>query len=140
MAKEAAIHREDLEGITNKQVAATIRASPTSAGMGLDGWLAGHWRTLEPAAVQTMGEVIRGTEAHLAWPNSTLIKMMMKLAKPGGGHRLIALTGGLSRCWAGIRRPHMASWEAQLQLSAFCDSAVRGSSCLRVAIWIAVLC
>jgi hypothetical protein len=116
MRQAAADQAQDLEPITDKQVAATIRASPTTAGMGLDGWLAGHWKHLEPEALHTLGDLLRGSELALAWPDSTLLTLMMKLAKPGRGHILIALTGGLYRCWAGIGRPHMASWEAQLQL------------------------
>ena len=76
----------------------------------------------------TLGQIVE------AWPAAVLLNSMLKLAKPQGGHRLIGLTSGLYRAWSGIRRPHLADWSARNSLVAHWDTAVKGSSCLQVAL------
>ena len=128
------VKQEDHEPIADSALKGAVRAAPAAAGKGLDLWRAAEFADLPEEGLHELGDLIRGIEEELAWPCQALCVKQAKLLKPGGGHRLIALTAGLYRTWSLLRRPSVKSWEQQEKRTAFWDAAVSGSSCLLVAL------
>eukprot|EP00959_Pyramimonas_sp_CCMP1952_P114744 2398849-Pyramimonas_sp.AAC.1 len=56
------------------------------------------------------------------WPDSRLQTRLVRLAKPDGGHRLIALISTLVHIWSRLRRPLSKRWELQRPCDAFWGS------------------
>ena len=125
---------QPLSPITEQQVAGAVARAKVRAGMGFDQWVPAMWRGLDPEALRSLGGLLNAVEGALSWPSSQLCCLMRMLPKPSGGHRLIVLTGGLYRLWSQIRRPVLSEWCQQQALIAHWDSAVQGSSALRVAL------
>ena len=60
------------------------------------------------------------------WP--PLIHTLVRLSKPSGGHRLIALLHDLAKLWGVIRRPLVAEWERRHELPEFWGGAGKSST------------
>ena len=111
-----------------------LASAPRAASRGLDIWRAAEFARLPPEGKHGLLGLLRDVESELAWPAQLFLVRMAKLAKTGGGHRLVALAGALYRTWSTLRRPGVVSWEQVEKRMAFWDTAVSGSSCLRVAL------
>ena len=126
--------QQDREPITDGQLKAAIASSPRKAGKGLDCWMVSEWQRLDNDGRLTLLHLLQGIEQKLKWPAQVLCNTMVMAAKPQGGHRLLALTAALYRCWSGIRRPRISEWESDHSKAAFWDTAIRGSQALRTAL------
>ena len=51
-------------------------------------------------------------ERYMVWPDSRVVNLLVRLPKPDGGSRLIALMSTLIRVWGRVRRPLSTKWEA----------------------------
>ena len=84
-------------------------------------------------AKQCLVEVIREVERLGAWPVQTLHVLIALLGKPDGGDRPIALLNMVYRIWTKSRGVIETSWEEER--AGFWDTAIKGSSALRAAVW-----
>ena len=112
----------------------TCKRAPRKAASGADQWVPAQWARLPSEGYHTLASLLQEIESTLCWPASVLHVLVCLKPKPTGGHRPIALTGGLYRLWSMIRKPTLTAWEENLALEAFWDTAVRGSTPLRAAL------
>jgi len=102
-AKAKAQHGQQ-EPIQLSSLRAALARAPPQAGMSFDRTRVAHWKNLDPEGQLELLGLLRSVEDELAWPAQQLLLQMAKLGKPGGGHRLIALTGSLYRLWSSQSR------------------------------------
>jgi len=134
LRRRALAERGDLEPLRLASLNRVLAKAPVAAGRGLDLWRLAELDRLPPEGKAELLQLLQGIEMKLAWPAQALALRMAKLAKPGGGHRLIGLTSCIYRAWSQLRRPGVVAWEELERRTAFWDSALQGSSCLRVAL------
>eukprot|EP00959_Pyramimonas_sp_CCMP1952_P086888 1817764-Pyramimonas_sp.AAC.1 len=67
-------------------------------------------------------------EKALVWPTRRLVSRLVRLPKPDGGHRLIAILDTILRVWGRIRRSVSDDWEAGSRTREFWGSGEGRSS------------
>ena len=70
-------------------------------------------------ALETLSLLYATCERLLSWPCERVQSRLIRLGKPSGGHRLIALLNTLVRIWGRLRRPVSQAWEAQHRHPSF---------------------
>ena len=81
---------------------------------------------LSDDCLTALGEFIGCIERLRLW--LPLLHVLVRVPKPTGGHRLIALLHDLAELWGVIRRPPAAEWECLYELPEFWGGASKSST------------
>ena len=87
-----------------------------------------------PEAFSGLVYILHQVEAPLRWPEQLLLVHVACLPKNLDCERPICLTHVLYRLWCKMRKPLVDQWLMADRESAFWDQAVKGSTCLQVAL------
>ena len=88
--------------------------------------------SLPDAALEGLAGVLNHVQEILAFPLQILLNIIALTPKFAGGDRPIILAALLYACWCVVREPVLANWD--LGFETFWDDAVKGGSCLQVAL------
>ncbi|CAK0878622.1 unnamed protein product, partial [Prorocentrum cordatum] len=122
-----------LEPISKDIIGSIIQHLKSNAGQGADWWRAPELKAMGAQGLEDFVQCLNSCEQRAAWPWQFYLVLELLLGKkPGiGGERPIGLMPMPYRIWSAARRPIVATWSKAA--AGFWDSAVAGSSALRVA-------
>ncbi|CAK0797341.1 unnamed protein product, partial [Prorocentrum cordatum] len=132
--RTAALEQENaLEPLGKDVVGSAIQHLRRNAGQGADWWRAPELKAMGAQGLMDFAQCLRNCEERAAWPwQFHLVLELLLGKKPGiGGERPIGLMPMPYRIWSAARRPIIATWSKEA--AGFWDTAVAGSSALRVA-------
>ncbi|CAK0880231.1 unnamed protein product [Prorocentrum cordatum] len=121
------------EPLSKDIVGSIIQHLKRNAGQGADWWRAPELKAMGAQGLTEFVQCLRNCEERAAWPWQFYLVLELLLGKkPGiGGERPIGLMPMPYRIWSAARRPIIATWSKEA--AGFWDTAVAGSSALRVA-------
>ncbi|CAK0870858.1 unnamed protein product, partial [Prorocentrum cordatum] len=132
--RQAALAQENaLEPISKDIIGSIIQHLKRNAGQGADWWRAPELKAMGAQGLEDFVQCLTSCEQRAAWPWQFYLVLELLLGKkPGiGGERPIGLMPMPYRIWSAARRPIVATWSKAA--AGFWDTAVAGSSALRVA-------
>ncbi|CAK0817626.1 unnamed protein product, partial [Prorocentrum cordatum] len=132
--RQAALAQENaLEPISKDIIGSIIQHLKRNAGQGADWWSAPELKAMGAQGLEDFVQCLTSCEQRAAWPWQFYLVLELLLGKkPGiGGERPIGLMPMPYRIWSAARRPIVATWSKVA--AGFWDTAVAGSSALRVA-------
>ncbi|CAK0897893.1 unnamed protein product, partial [Prorocentrum cordatum] len=132
--RQAALAQENaLEPISKDIIGSIIQHLKSNAGQGADWWRAPELKAMGAQGLEDFVQCLTSCEQRAAWPWQFYLVLELLLGKkPGiGGERPIGLMPMPYRIWSAARRPIVATWSKAA--AGFWDTAVAGSSALRVA-------
>ncbi|CAK0907670.1 unnamed protein product [Prorocentrum cordatum] len=132
--RQAALAQENaLEPISKDIIGPIIQHLKRNAGQGADWWRAPELKAMGAQGLEDFVQCLTSCEQRAAWPWQFYLVLELLLGKkPGiGGERPIGLMPMPYRIWSAARRPIVATWSKAA--AGFWDTAVAGSSALRVA-------
>ncbi|CAK0905284.1 unnamed protein product, partial [Prorocentrum cordatum] len=132
--RQAALAQENaLEPISKDIIGSIIQHLKRNAGQGADWWRAPELKAMGAQGLEDFVQCLTSCEQRAAWPWQFYLVLELLLGKkPGiGGERPIGLMPMPYRTWSAARRPIVATWSKAA--AGFWDTAVAGSSALRVA-------
>ncbi|CAK0823068.1 unnamed protein product, partial [Prorocentrum cordatum] len=132
--RQAALAQENaLEPISKDIIGSIIQHLKSNAGHGADWWRAPELKAMGAQGLEDFVQCLTRCEQRAAWPWQFYLVLELLLGKkPGiGGERPIGLMPMPYRIWSAARRPIVATWSKAA--AGFWDTAVAGSSALRVA-------
>ncbi|CAK0808098.1 unnamed protein product, partial [Prorocentrum cordatum] len=132
--RQAALAQENaLEPISKDIIGSIIQHLKSNAGQGADWWRAPELKAMGAQGLGDFVQCLTSCEQRAAWPWQFYLVLELLLGKkPGiGGERPIGLMPMPYRIWSAARRPIVATWSKAA--AGFWDTAVAGSSALRVA-------
>ena len=106
--------------------------SLTRTGRGVDPWSSVELPYLPIQAYVSSCSLLCAIERAIQLPLQALLNLIVFLAKPDSGERLVTLTPLVYAIWAKARGAALLEWDASR--SRFWDTAVKWSSALRAAI------
>ncbi|CAK0812485.1 unnamed protein product, partial [Prorocentrum cordatum] len=133
--RQAALAQENaLEPISKDIIGSIIQHLKRNAGQGADWWRAPELKAMGAQGLEDFVQCLISCEQRAAWPRQFYLVLELLLGKkPGiGGERPIGLMPMPHRIWSAARRPIVATWSKAA--AGFWDTAVAGSSALRVAL------
>ncbi|CAK0799380.1 unnamed protein product, partial [Prorocentrum cordatum] len=132
--RQAALAQENaLEPISRDIIGSIIQHLKRNAGQGADWWRAPELKAMGAQGLEDFVQCLTSCEQRAAWPWQFYLALELLLGKkPGiGCERPIGLMPMPYRIWSAARRPIVATWSKAA--AGFWDTAVAGSSALRVA-------
>lgn len=129
----AAKQAGDLKPISTAQIVETLKYTPNKKG-GPDGCTFRMLKMLPTEALSGLVYILHQVEARLRWPEQFLLVHVACLPKNLDCERPICLTHVLYRLWCKMRKPLVDQWLMADKDLAFWDQAVKGSTCLQVAL------
>jgi len=136
--REDALHEPFDEPIGGPMVHGATAVFREGAGLGADQFSPGQLKAIGEDGEQGLAEVLNSIEIKLVLPGRLLeiwVALLAKQPQPGG-ERPIALEPMPLRCWSVIRKPKGQEWCQRMAQKW--DTAVKGSSALRAALFRAV--
>ena len=130
LAKQQA---EGLKSISTAQIVETLKFTANKKG-GPDGCTFRLLKALPREALSGLVYLFHQVEARLRWPQQFLLVHVACLPKNTECERPICLTHVLYRLWCKMRKPLVDQWLLSDKELAFWDQAVKGSTCLQVAL------
>ena len=124
---------QELKPISTAQVVETLRYTANKKG-GPDGCTFRFLKLLPREAYSGLVYILHLVEARLRWPEQFLLVQVACLPKNLECERPICLTHVLYRLWCKMRKPLVDHWLMNDKALAFWDQAVKGSTCLQVAL------
>ena len=112
-----------------------LRSAKSRTGLGVDLWITKLWADLPDDALKILLSLIYLVQQGVM-PMQLLVVLVSLMPKSGGGERPIALTAMLYRLVMRLNKSHITEWDEAK--AGFWDTALRGSSCLRAALAIAL--
>ncbi|CAK0896788.1 unnamed protein product, partial [Prorocentrum cordatum] len=132
--RQAALAQENaLEPISKDIIGPIIQHLKRNAGQGADWWRAPELKAMSAQGLEDFVQCLTSCEQRAAWPWQFYLVLELLLGKKQGigGERPIGLMPMPYRIWSAARRPIVATWSKAA--AGFWDTAVAGSSALRVA-------
>ena len=123
---------EPKDPIDSDMLDRAISRTRRNAGKGADQIGSADLRNLPREARRALADLLKESEAKLAWPWQMLISIILLQGKLSGGDRPIGLICMLQRLWELIRQPPMQQWTREK--AGFGDQAVAQSPALRCAL------
>ena len=102
---------ETLQSITEEDVRRALKRFQWRTGVGMCGWNPKDWEKLSDEGISSFTRVFNLFERSRTWPGTVLNTILVRIPKPGRGHRLIGLLVTLFRVWGKVRREYCQEWE-----------------------------